>query len=90
MGAAAILPRAALEAFGSATAGIDGRSTPAVKRHPDAGRRLLRELGGFPPELHRRVGEPHLRRVARDRAGPGAPASAPARGGPFVPGTATA
>jgi hypothetical protein len=32
-----------------------------VKRHPDAGRRLLRELGGFPAAVHRLVGEHHER-----------------------------
>jgi HD-GYP domain-containing protein (c-di-GMP phosphodiesterase class II) len=32
-----------------------------VKRHPGAGRRLLGELGGFPPAIHRLVGEHHER-----------------------------
>ena len=32
-----------------------------VKRHPEAGERLLRELGGFPAEVHRLVGEHHER-----------------------------
>jgi putative nucleotidyltransferase with HDIG domain len=33
----------------------------AVKRHPAAGVQLLRELGGFPPAVHRLVGEHHER-----------------------------
>jgi putative nucleotidyltransferase with HDIG domain len=33
----------------------------AVKRHPDAGRQLLRELGGFPTAVHRLVSEHHER-----------------------------
>jgi HD domain len=32
-----------------------------VKRHPEAGVRLLRELGGFPPAVHSLVGEHHER-----------------------------
>ena len=32
-----------------------------VKRHPDAGVQLVRELGGFPPEVHSLVGEHHER-----------------------------
>src|SRR5919107_2442780 len=54
-----------------------------VKRHPDAGRQLLRELGGFPPAVHRLVGEHHERLdgagypaglralLPRERPGPG-------------------
>jgi hypothetical protein len=33
----------------------------AVKRHPEAGVRLLRELGGFAPAVHSLVGEHHER-----------------------------
>ena len=32
-----------------------------VKRHPEAGQRLLRELGGFPAAVHHLVGEHHER-----------------------------
>ncbi len=41
--------------------GLTDAEYAAVKRHPEAGERLLRELGGFPSGVHRLVGQHHER-----------------------------
>ena len=41
--------------------GLTDAEYVAVKRHPEAGERLLSELGGFPGAVHRLVGQHHER-----------------------------
>jgi HD-GYP domain-containing protein (c-di-GMP phosphodiesterase class II) len=40
---------------------LDDREREEIERHPDAGRRLLAELGGFPAQVHRLVRDHHER-----------------------------